>query len=299
MSGELDAVFSAICYALSSIFLRKGQMRTNAPDNGLLPVLFIGSLCLVGTMFTRMPLTIDKLGTGNWLVPVAFCALAGVAGTLIGRLALYSTIARFGATRGVIINAIAPCVTLFIAVFVLDEHLDEFEVYGIACFALGLFLLAVEQVWLQNHRSSSLRIAVMIAICAPIFQGGGFVLRKMGIQNSIDPVFAAGIDICAALVLYIFLLAVTRRLGGLVQFYWSHRNFFFVFAGLASAFAIYLFFEASRKIPVSLVGMIIGIQPVIVALISALFLAKSERVSWMVGISSIIVTVGVLFMSHS
>jgi drug/metabolite transporter (DMT)-like permease len=302
LPGEVAALFSAICYALSYILLRKGQAETKADelDNGLFPILFISSsvllLCLIlkAVLLSPTPL----ISGSDWKISVGFCVLSGLVGTLLGRLALYAAISRIGATRGVIINAMSPIVTLSIAITVLGEKLNLSDSYGMFFLISGMLLLSVERVWFPSRFIGRLfQQGVVIAILASLLQGVGHTFRKIGVDTSISAPLAATLDTVSALVVYTVLLCGLGRLKSVVSPFVKNPNPYIITAGLLSAAAVLLFFGASDSIPVSQVSMITSIQPVIVALLSAVFMRNLERLTWITLISSILVTLGVVLMS--
>jgi drug/metabolite transporter (DMT)-like permease len=74
-------------------------------------------------------------------------------------------------------------------------------------------------------------------------------------------------------------------------------NLYIIAAGLVSAAAVVSFFSASDSNPVSQVAVITGIQPVIVALLSSLFIRKLEKLSWITFICSLLATIGVALLA--
>ena len=280
------------------MFLRKGQAETKTDklDNGLFTVLLVGAGVLGLSLTVRMYLKPDSpmVSRDDWVFSVGFCVLAGLIATLFGRLALFAAIARIGATRGVIINTMAPLVTLAIAVMVLGEKFSLFDIFGMTLLVVAMALLLIERVWFLSRSLSMLfQQGVVAAILATLFQGIGYTFRKVGIDTSITALFAATLDTLSALVVYILLLGVFGRLKTVVGISLKNVSPYTIAAGLLSATAVLLFFSASDAIPVSQVSVITGIQPVIVALLSSLFMKNLERLSWVTFICAFLATLGV------
>jgi drug/metabolite transporter (DMT)-like permease len=302
LPGEVAALVSAICYAASYILLRKGQAETNTDelDNGLFLILLISStvlfLCFILKIFTNPSASVIS-GT-DWKRAVGFCVLSGLVGTLFGRLALYAAIARIGATRGVIINAMAPIVTLAIAITILREKFNVSDIYGMLCLVVGMILISVERAWFPSRFIGGFfKQGVMVAILATLFQGVGHTFRKVGVDTSITAPLAGTLDTLSALVAYTLLLYMFGRFGSVIRPFLKNPNPYIVTAGFVSAAAVLSFFDACDSIPVSQVSMISSIQPVIVALLSSLLMKNLERLTWVTWMSSIIVTLGVVLIS--
>lgn len=297
--GVLSAFIATLCYASSYICIRKGQTDSDPGDHGLFPVLIIGGGTLTIALFVKVLKDATPLIMGtNKELAILFCILAGVIGTCFGRMALYTAIARLGATRGVIIDMLSAMVTLAIAIAFMGEKFRWFSIYGIFAIVLGISLLVIERASFSSRYVKRIyRNGVLMGLLAAMLQGVGHVFRKPSAVSPISPTFAATLDIVAALLLYIIVLWVTGRLKRYAYHYATHVNLYFLAAGCLSAAAVLLFFTASAVIPVSRVSMIISTQPVIIALLSRLILSNVERVTWFTFTSSILVTLGVIIIS--
>lgn len=299
VQGEITALLSAACYAVSNLLLRKGQKDTRPSDNGLFPVLTISGIILLFAFVIDVIEDPAPLVEGsNWIQGPLFCVLSGIIATLFGRLALYNAIARIGATRGVIFIAVSPFVTLVIALTVLKEKLVLTDFIGIGVLFAGVVLLLFEG-RLSHHRfiaPSLIQLGFVIALLASLFQGIGYSFRKIAVLAPMDPVFAGTLDTLAALIGYIIVLAFLGRLRSYVDYYKRHLNIYVIGAGIAAAGAVFLFFDAVMEIPVSTVSVIMGSQPVIVALLAGIFMRKMERLSAITYVSAILVSFGVVLL---
>lgn len=299
--GVLTAFIAALCYSVSYLFVRKGQAESNPEDHGLFPVLLISSLTLALALLVKVMRNAAPLVMGpHQALTISFCILAGILGTCFGRMALYAAIARIGATRGVIIDMLSAFVTLTAAIIFLGEKLRWSNIYGVIGITLGLTLLITERVWFPSRFMKQLyQSGVAMSFAAALLQGVGHVFRKPSVVSPISPTFAATLDIVAALLLYTLLLGWNGRLTRVLRHYrrTGSSNLYFAAAGCFSAAGVLLFFSASSTIPVSQVSIITSIQPVIVAVLSGVLLAKLEQITWFTVMSSICVTLGVIIMS--
>lgn len=300
MAGEVTALLSAVCYAVSYLLLRKYQSDhyTVAFDNGLFNILLIGTISLATALYVHGWLHPSALIAGNdWMKAVVFCALSGIAGTLFGRLALFAAIARIGATRGVIINALAPLVTLAIAISFLGEEFKWITIVGMGITACGVLLMALERVLFpQRFFGRWYRQGFAIAAMATLFQGIGYTFRKVGIHTSVTPLGAAAVDMGTALLGYLIILIISRQIRPVIQSALRSLNLTAVATAMLTAAAITLFFAAANKISVSEVSLITATQPAIAALLSSLFMRKLEHLTWLTVACSLFVTVGVVML---
>jgi drug/metabolite transporter (DMT)-like permease len=300
LPGEMTAILAAVCYALSFVLLHVGQSEEELPDHGLLPVLVVSGLTFLfalGTGFIfRGGLNMAAL---IHYPSTKYAFLAGLIGTLLGRLALYTSIERMGATRGVVIKTLSPFMTLALAVIFLGEQFKKSYTLGLVLLLIGVFVLIMEHIWFPERDStfSYFIVSVLIAFAAANLQGIGHLFRKMSTSTHVTPIWLSTVDICTAAVGYILILLVTGKLPSVLRTYIRHLNLNIVAAGMLSAAGVLLFFHSVSKIDVSQVSVIIGAEPVFVALISALISPGLERLTVWTMLSTLCVACGVIIIS--
>ena len=300
MPGEATALIAAFCYSMSYVLLRKGQTSTSLPDHGLFPVLFISTLTLGVSLVGSYTVgaTMSPFQSSAWMEATIFSALSGLIGTWLGRMALYAAIDYLGATRGVVIKSAAPVVTLIIAVLLLRERLDDLDTTGMFFLLVGIALILVDRQWRQERGLLDwLRRGVVFGVLAALLQGVGHAMRKLGTIHPISAIVSATIDVGTAFLLYTLWLAVRGDLRQTVHTYVQSFHPFVVTAGFLSAAGVLLFFTAVRDAPVSTVSVIIGTEPALVTVLSALLLRRVERLTWITVLASTLVVVGIILTS--
>lgn len=298
MPGEVTAILAALCYSLSYVLLRKGQVTSAPRDNGLLPVLGISFITLalaITLQFTLDPTEFHNISSRA----ILYCIASGLIGTMMGRLALFTAIARVGATRGIVVKTLAPAFTLILATILLDEEIQSIDMVGMVVVFAGIALLLAEQHMrvLRGRMFAFFQQGMVVAVVAAVFQAIGHIFRKLGMDFELDPLRAATIDITTALIAYVSYLQGRRQLSVLVRAYVKDRNPYMITAGVTSAAAVLLFFTALSTVPVSHVSVILATEPLFVALFSTLFLQTVERLSWWTFGSAFLVAAGVIVMS--
>jgi drug/metabolite transporter (DMT)-like permease len=106
------------------------------------------------------------------------------------------------------------------------------------------------------------------------------------------------LDTWAALLIYVIILGSLGRFKQYVRYYKSHLNLYIICAGFVMAAAVFLFFNAVLKIPVSTISAIMGTQPVLIAILAGIFMKKMERITWVTVASAILVSIGVILMGY-
>ncbi len=298
MSGVFAAILSVICYSFSYVFLHKGQVKSDIEDNGLLAVLVIGFVTLgVGAEFviqSHGSKVFSGFATKDQLIGYGFAALSGIIGTLFGRLSVYAAIHRLGATRGIVVGSLETLVTLVLAVLILRETFHVTDVMGLLLLICGICLLILERLVVQDR--STVKQGVIFGLVGALLQGSGHFVRKLGTTPLIVPTIAAAIDLLAALLFYVILLALSGRLRKYLAQYIKALNPYIIAAGFCSAAGVLLFFVSVRTVPVWEVAMILGIEPIAVTIISKLLFRDLEKISLMTGIYTIVVTIGIILL---
>lgn len=296
MSGSLTAILSVVFYSFSYVLLHKGQVESDIEDNGLLAVLAIGFVSLgIGAEFlSHGSKVLFHLNTRDQIVGYGYAALSGVIGTLFGRLTVYAAIKRLGATRGIVVGSAESLVTLILAVLILRESFHVNDAIGLIMLILGISLLILERMVVQDR--SIVQQGVILGLVGALLQGSGHFVRKLGSTSAVVPIIAAALDLAVALGFYIILLAGLGRLRRYFEQYLKSFNGYLVAAGLCSAAGVLLFFVSVQSVPVWKVAMVIGIQPMLVTVISKLLFRDLEKITVMTGIYTLMVTIGIVFL---
>lgn len=303
--GFLMSISCAFCYAVSYIFIRKGQAKSLPPDGGLLPILVISAVALDTLRIASIhiehesPLTMDSIFSTLSIRATAYAALSGIVGTCIGRFALYRSIYSLGATRGVIVKGLAPVVTVSVIALITEEDVLPGDWVGLFCLLMSVALLYCERLYGNRMvRSFELfRNSIALAALAAFAQGIGHAFRQLSIQQTMAPLSAAAIDVTTALLFYVLLLTITGKFLSFMSNYRSTLDINLLLAGLSSAAGVILFFMSIRIVSVTTVSIIVATEPILVALLSTIFFPKLERVTWWSGIAAVIVAMGVLLMN--
>ncbi|MCL6454974.1 MAG: DMT family transporter [Alicyclobacillus sp.] len=318
MYAEFTAFASVVAFGLAYLFVNRAQAVGDTSDNGLLPLLSVSTaalwaVCLGGAV--RAPGAF-RLGPG-WPRALLFCALAGVSWNYLSRMALLASIVRIGATRGLVVKAIAPMLTVAIAVGWLGEPLHPGDWIGGGLMLFSIALLVVERGqmadrsappytpyrdtrvspgrrWLWAHLSP-LTQGLLLGIAAALCQATGHLLRKFGTAG-IPPLLGAAVDMTAATLAYLAYLAYLGWTGTLrahARFYRRHRSPHVLAASLLTAAGVVASFVSIAGAPVATVALILGVQPAIMPLLSKLCFPGFERFTRWSYLAAGVVTAGV------
>jgi drug/metabolite transporter (DMT)-like permease len=208
--GELACLAAALCWAWAVTLFRRpiaelGAWAVSLAKNS-------GTALLLG-------LTVLLLGQGEALIAapwraVGLVALSGLLGMTLGDTALFAAVHRLGVHRSLLLQTLAPIVTVTLAMGFYGERLGPWQLAGGGLILLGVALVVAPpgvppSGWLAAAQVDAK--GILYAVAAAVGQGTGVVLAKAGMEEL--PVLGASfLRILAATVGLLCVLGVAGRL---------------------------------------------------------------------------------------
>ncbi len=192
--GELAALATAGCWAMSALFFetggrRIGSMVVNLLRLGLAMVLLVPAAWL----WRGIALPLDATPEAwLWLV------LSGVVGFLFGDLCLFRALVIIGPRLSQLMMSLAPPLTAVLGWLTLGETLSGTDLLGMTLTVAGVAWAVRERGPKGSARTGS-PVGVLLALGGALGQAGGLVLSKLG-MGSYDAVAATQIRIFAGVV---------------------------------------------------------------------------------------------------
>ena len=278
----LLALGSALFTAGGAIFVRQGLRGADA-YSGYWINLAVGTVCLWAVVLVTGP-----HGTVS-LAGIAFFALAGLVGTLAGRLLRFVAIEKVGASVSSALINLSPLVASVLAILLLGERVTLPIVLGTLVIILGTVLLSGSSQRV-GFKPRHLWLGILSAACFGVVA----VLRKLGL-GQVGPVLGYAVNVTTALVAYSAFLAASGR----------HRDIrargrslgHFVAAGVAENAGVFLTVVALSLGTVSVVTPLTGSAPIFVLLLSALFLRDVETLTGRIVAGTILIVLGVYLIT--
>lgn len=292
LAGITLATVAALAFAVYMLCVRLGTR-----DGDVLGVMLVSLLVnvvvivpLVG-VFHGLPTV-----TGQSLV--AFAA-AGLFGSLLARVVIMKSIETIGASRTSPVVASNVLFASAFAIVLFDERLTAVHFLGIVLIIVGVAVITWEtsddpDVGISSREFGlSLTLPVLGAFLLgvePIFvnlglDGGSAVLPGVGIKA-----------VAATTGFVLYLLAADGLRSDMLR--WGPGMQWYLGAGLTSTLGIVAYFAALEVAPVVLVVPLLQTSPLIVVLLSALFLpAHLERVSSRLVVGALVVVLGATLVS--
>jgi drug/metabolite transporter, DME family len=279
---QLLALVSAFASAGATIFIRQG-LRGAGAYTGFWINLVIGTIGLwTAVLFTgglRHP-----SATG-----LAFFALAGLIGTVGGRLLRFVAIDQVGASISSALINLHPLIASGLAILLLGERVTAPIVAGTVVIVAGTILLSAGGRRI-GVRPALLALPLLSATCFGVVA----ILRKLGLAQ-VGAVAGSAINVSTALVAFTALLLASGNRAAMACRGRSLAHF--VAAGIAENLAVFLNVVALSLGTVSIVAPLYGSSPIFVLLLSFFFLRGVEALSGRVVAGTILIVLGVSLLT--
>ena len=275
------ALTSALTSAGSTILVRHGLRRYG-------PYTATWINLAVGTVFV-WPVVLLTGGVGRPTAQaVALFALAGLIGTVAGRLLRFLSIETVGASITAALMNTSPLVSTALAIMLLGEHVTLPLLAATLVIVCGTTLLSTGRA--LTVRARHLLLPMLSAVCFGVVA----ILRKVGLDG-ISPVPGFAVNVTAALIAFSAFLLASRqvsaaRCGGRSLVY-------FAVAGLLENLSVFLIVVALSIGTVSVVTPLASVSPIFVIVLSFFFLRGIELLNWRIVVGTLLIVAGVSVMT--
>lgn len=291
--GVLFGILAGLFYALSSLCARIAmQRRAATPEQTtwvtlVVTLLFFSVAVFVPGVQRPDPATVPP-------VVIAFFALAGILGSVVGRLANFHGLVHLGPAR---INQLIATDVLFalgLGALILSELPSARALAGMALVTGGVvFLSAERQEGVLTGRRRLLGVA--FGLGAGLAYASRNVVLRLALAVAPAPVWGAAISAVASFAVYAGWRLLRRTTGDL----WPRTRralLFSVLAGLATCMAWLTYYAALQLVQVSVGATLKNTTILFTIILSWLFLRAEERLNVRVAISAVAITAGVALL---
>ena len=278
---HLLALAGAIASAGASILIRQG-LRGGTTYGGFWVNLAVGTVCLWTIMLVRGLEPVRPQG-------LVYFVLAGLVGTVAGRLLRFLAIEKVGASVTSALNNLFPFISSGLAILLLGERVTPAIVAGTAVIVAGTVLLSLSG-GEMGFRPAHLALPILSATCF----GMVAILRKLGL-STMSPVSGFAVNVTTALIAFSLFLILSGNLRALAA---TPRSLaYFVAAGLAENLGVFLILVALSQGSVSVVAPLTGTAPIFVLAMSPFFLRGLERPGLRVVAGTVLIVLGVYLIT--
>jgi DME family drug/metabolite transporter len=276
------ALASALFSAAATILISRG-LRRYGPYTGVWINLVVGTVCV----WTAVLLT-GGIGRPR-PAALAYFALAGLIGTVGGRLLRFVSIEAVGASISAALINLHPLVSTTLAIGLLGEHVTPPIMLGTVVIVAGTTLLSV------GGRAAGVRPALLVL---PLLSGVCFgivaILRKVGLAG-MAPIPGFAVNVTAALVAYTAFLVASRQTDAMLCRGASLVDF--VLAGIAENVSVFLLVAALSVGAVSVAAPLASVSPVFVLVFSFFFLRGIELLNRRIVLGTLLIVAGIYLIT--
>ena len=287
----LFAVGAACSFAALAITVRRGVQR-NSFVTAVVLSLPVGALVMLAFMLLDMPDAVSARAVGLFVA-------AGLIGEGLGRTSFILAVERIGPSRATPIQtATYPVVALVGGLVLFSETVTGWRVAGALSIVAGIWALVGDEGEPGSGGGAALRKARW-AYLLPVAGGLSFaasdIVRKLGLSETPSPAFGALVGNLTTLVLWAAVIAAAPRIRRMAKpgpgWQW------FILTGVFAGVGVLFVFQALKAGDVSAVGPIIMAQPLVVVLLSALFLRDLEQLTWKIVAGAVLTVLGVILIT--
>jgi uncharacterized membrane protein len=276
------ALTSALLSAASAILLRRGYQHYGA-YTALWINLSVGTACL----WLAVVLT-GGVGAPS-LKGVGYFALAGLIGTVGGRLLRFMSIEVVGASTAAAVGSLSPLISTLLAIVFLGERVTAPILAGTVVIVLGTALLSSSGRWFMV-RPGKLVLPLMSAFCLGVVA----VLRKVGL-GGMEPLPGFAVNVTAAFIAFTAFLVASRQTRALAC--GGRSLLYFAAAGVAENLCVLMIVVALSLGTVSVVVPLANVSPIFVLVLSFFFLRGLEILTARIVIGTLMIVAGVWLLT--
>jgi len=289
LSGIALATLAALMWAVQFLCVRLGT-----DDGEVLDAVLI-SLCCNVALVVPLVLLLYPVSELLLFTPVSILsfALAGIAGSLLGRVFLFESIETIGASRtSPVVSANVFFATLLAVIF-LEETLTVAHFGGIVLIVAGVAVISWETATSAGTTQSTreLGVSLLLPVLAAACIGVEPVFISLGLAEGTPALPGVMIKVIAAAVGFLGYLRYRRGAIGWPTY--SPSTKWYLGAGLTTTAGLISYFTALEFAPVVVVVPIMQTTPLLVVVLSAILLPKRlENVNYIVGVAAVVVVIG-------
>src|SRR5947207_4156382 len=276
------ALGAALFSASATIFIRQG-LRGGDPFTGIWINLIVGTVSLWAAVSVTGGVVRISVRS------VLLFMLAGLIGTMGGRLLRFHAIDKVGASVASAVLNLQPLISTGLAILFLGEDVTLPIVLGTAVIVAGTVLLSV-----SGHRLGFRPWQIVLPLGSATCFGVVAILRKIGL-GQMGPVAATAINVTTALIAYsAFMLASGRREILTCR---GRTLAYFVGAGFTENAGVFMTIVGLSLGAVSVVTPLTATAPIFVLLLSPFLLRGVEILTSRVVVGTLLIVFGVYLIT--
>jgi DME family drug/metabolite transporter len=276
------ALTSALLTAVATILVRRGYQHYG-PYTAMWISVAVGTACLWLGVFAT-----GGVGTPS-AAGIVYFALAGLIGTVAGRLLRFMSIETVGASVAAAVGNLSPLVSTILAIVFLGERVTATILIGTLVIVLGTTLLS------SSGRGFAVRPRKLVL---PLLSAACFgvvaVLRKVGL-GGMAPLPGFAVNVTAAFVAFTAFLIASRQTSAIACR--GRSLVYLAAAGVAENVGVLALVVALSIGTVSVVAPLASVSPIFVLVLSFFFLRGLEILTARIVVGTLMIVAGVWLLT--
>lgn len=280
---EILAIGAAICFAASSIFIKKGLEHSDT-NTGVFVSLSVNVIVLWIILLLTTPLSL--LMNSAIFIFVA----AGFLAPGIARILRFESFDRLGVAKTAPISATTPLYATALAVIFLGEKLT---------FAIGagIFLIVLGTIVISRFGKLT-KEDIIFAVGASLLAGISTPIRKYGLTQLNYPLIVSAVTALTAFTVVIAFIVIKGSVKKIRHIDLKNEGVkLFAVSGLLTSIAFILNFTALSKGSVVTVAPLLQTMPLFSLLFTHMYLKHLEEIHANVWVGTFIILAGVLVLT--
>jgi len=300
--GLVFALLSAVGFAVSTVFTRKGVARAGESFTAVAISVFIG------VPFFAATASLSGEWSKLWSLSVQGFILLGLAGIIhfiAGRILAYNALRLIGATKSTALLQTIPFYTLILGVLFLNELLTISLALGILCIFTGAALVSIERKSVSGKQQEKQRWftetevkGILSALGGAIFWGISPILIRTVAKELGSPSVAAFVSHAAASIIMACFFFRRQHREQSVQLRFSGALTPLVIGGIFNSVAQLCLYAALSYSPASMVSPLVSTAALFVFLFSFFINRNIEVFTWKVFVGMVLTLVGAFLISY-
>ena len=284
--GELAALGTAIMWGIASHINSAVARETGATTLAMLRlpymILLCGLFCVI-------------FGAGTAISPqaVLLLGLSGFLGMAMGDITLYRAVLIIGPTMAILVLSLSSSLTAVMGWLLLHETLPARAILGIAVTLSGVMLAVLshsDSILMPGQsvpRGKTLIIGVLWATVASFGVAIGYVAQRMAMQTGVDPLWGGFVRAAGGGAALWAMGAMCGWCGPAVRCFIAQPRprRLLLLGAVGGAGGVWAASYALAHAPAGVAATIIGLQPVIVALVGAAWYRRRPSFRVLAGVA--------------
>lgn len=291
--GLIFALLSAILFAASNVFLRRGVSGAGESNSAFLIAIFMGiTIFSLMMFFTAEWDKVRSLSGQGWVLLGA----AGIIHFVIGRYLAYISVRLIGANKAITITRSNMLYAVILGIIILNEQFTVPLVMGVVFLASGITLVSIERQGPELKVQNETR-GVLYALIAGLCWGVSAVLIKLGVAEIGSSLAGAFVSFIPPSLIIAGLLLRRQQREGLMKLSRSSLIYLVIAGALTSISQLGRYIALSYS-PISLVQPLMSTNVIFLLFFSFLVNRHIEVFTIKVIIGIVLTVVGGVLLSY-